>query len=131
MNTEFIISRANELKEFELPYDLSYVQTKEERDAILWYFKRKYKIEESSEASKEIDSYFDLFIPIFSLDVVMGILHSKYNPEYSYLDEIIDDEIKRIQICTYFIHQDLPQYYLEEGLYFYREYIEEQKIEKN
>jgi hypothetical protein len=130
MNTELIISRAKELKEFKLDYHFTCIKTKEQRKAILWYFKRECKIEESSEASKEIDSYFGLFIKKFSLDVVMGILHSKYNPYYSFVNELIDDEIKRIKLCTYFRYEDL-YLYLEEGLYSYREYIKEQKIKKN
>jgi hypothetical protein len=127
MNTELIISRANELKEFKLKNEIIYIKTNRHREPIVWDFKRNFKIEEGSEASKEIDSYFDLFIPIFSLNIIMGILFLKYSDYFSFLDELIDDEIKKILICASELDVDLLY---RIALSKYRDYIEEQKIEK-
>jgi hypothetical protein len=95
MNTELIISRANELKEVKTKQKPIYIKTDRERDAVVWMMKEHLKTEGIFPSENEIEDFVDLFRPIFSLNIILAI---QYYEVYGHKLKNVEgkDEIEKI-----------------------------------
>jgi hypothetical protein len=95
MNTELIISRANELKEVKTKQKQVYIKTDRERDAVVHMMKEHLKTEGIFPSENEIEDFVDLFRPIFSLNIILAI---QYYEVYGHKLKNVEgkDEIEKI-----------------------------------
>jgi hypothetical protein len=102
MNTELIISRANELKEVKTKQKQVYIKTDRERDAVVHMMKEHLKIEGIYPSENEIEDFVDLFRPIFSLNIILAIQYYEFAGHR--LKNVEDkDEIEKIIKCLMLI----------------------------
>jgi hypothetical protein len=95
MNTELIISRANELKKVKTKQKQVYIKTDKERNAVVWMMKEHLKTEGIFPSENEIEDFVDLFRPIFSLNIILAI---QYYEVYGHKLKNVEgkDEIEKI-----------------------------------